>query len=706
MAYDAECRATRRATRWTAVTRWLALLFWSTAAGAQSLDMGLPEDGDLRATPVWGPDGVIVVVSGFGMSGLLPDQGFHVYRDEGRGFRRLTGPEGLKPAKDERDLVRILGRRRMETLGRQLQLDPARNTEQLLQAFRQREQRLFVWATLEPTLMEGLGVLYRDRDTLPGGSEVRYLATRLDGNGGEIQRGIVSAVTIGVPPMPLLPPLITGVEALDGAARVRWEPAVEDRASLGFHVYRGAGPEGPWQRLDSRLLLLLSQGQGLPVSGSFTDSTAGSGRTWYYSVTGQDFAGNESAYAVGPPYVPQDLGAPPVPEGVRVGSAGEGITLVWPNGPAPDLAGFRLQRRATRSGAGDFADLVTDLLPCALQDSNRFVDRSALPGVEYQYRLLAVDGAGNTSEPTVAFDGLFRNTKALLPPVALQAAPLTGAVRLDWQTGPSATAPDLAGFHVFRSTSVGGDKAQVSPLIPPDTLFFTDRDKALSPEGTYWYTVRTVNLEGVMSADSRPVAAAPQGLVLPEPPRKVKLTQDGEGLRLFWGELADRRIAGFHVYRQPGDAAPETWERLDAGGLDLETTHYLDRTARPGVAYRYMIRSVDTRDNEGVPSAILDGQLFEPAPPAPGNLGVHEENGSLVLQWNTVIGGTLKGYRIYRRREDQGSPQAVGMVESSMHSYRDDGLEPGVRYLYSISSISTTDREGVPSPEVDYLLRP
>ncbi len=684
----------------------LLALAWSGPAAAQSLDGGLPLDEELRATPIWGPRGVIVVLSGFSMSGLDPAAGFHVYRDEGRGFRRITDRGGLRALGDEQEMIRVIGRRRIERLVRQLDLDPARGQEELFRAFRQREEQLFVWATLDPALMEALGVLYRDEEARDAGATVRYLATVIGADGREERRGIAGEVQVGVPAMPLRSPRITDIELRQNSARIRWEADPEDRASLGFNVYRGPDAEGPWQKLNGSLLLLMSVGGGLPTAGSFTDSTLSMDRAWHYRVTGQDFAGNESAPAEAPPVLPVDTQAPAQPVGVRVDTAAEGILLVWPSEALADLAGYRVERRTKDSLVEDFSSLTESLLAPAGQDSNRFVDRSAQPGRTYEYRLQAFDAAGNASPYTVAFDGLFRSTAPLLPPGNLRAGAAGRAIRLDWEPGPSGSATDLAGYHIFRSLSIGGDKAQVSHLIDPDTLFFVDEDAALSPEGSYWYTVRSVNFEGVMSADSRPVAASPEGVILPDPPTQVRITQAEHALRLFWGGLGDRRIAGFHVERMVRDGAgPGPWQRLTTEALSREQTNYRDAGAAPGVDYSYRILSVDREGNPGPPSAVMDGRVFVPAPPAPGNLRIHAEAGALVLQWDPLIGveGTLT--RVYRRREDQAESRLLDSVPFGESRFRDTDVQGGVRYLYSLRSLSAGGKEGEGSAEVDYRLR-
>ena len=75
----------------------------------------------------------------------------------------------------------------------------------------------------------------------------------------------------------------------DGAVSVEWETAAE-LDNLGFHLYRGASADGPWERITASLI----QGLGSSPEGkrySFADRGLVNGQTYYYRLEDVDRSG-------------------------------------------------------------------------------------------------------------------------------------------------------------------------------------------------------------------------------------------------------------------------------------------------------------------------------------------------------------------------------------------------------------------------------
>jgi fibronectin type 3 domain-containing protein len=91
-----------------------------------------------------------------------------------------------------------------------------------------------------------------------------------------------------------------------------------------------------------------------------------------------------------PPGVPTDLrGASQAGSGTEPGR----VILEWTAVTSPDLAGYHVLR-----GEGPGATLQP--LTTAVVTSTGYVDTTIRPGVEYIYAVVAVDRAGNRSEPS------------------------------------------------------------------------------------------------------------------------------------------------------------------------------------------------------------------------------------------------------------------------------------------------------------------
>jgi fibronectin type 3 domain-containing protein len=176
------------------------------------------------------------------------------------------------------------------------------------------------------------------------------------------------------------------VEQRGDGIEVSWK-VDEDPDVVGYHLYRR----------DAH-----SRAFGGPVarptrdSDSFFDRTVTVGETYIYSVTAivsrQPLI--ESAITEVREVDYRDRFPPPVP-GSLVALAEDGrVRVVWEDSDAPDLAGYVVSRR---SGDGDWVRLTGEP-----QGGTEYVDTDVTAGVTYDYRVVAVDGAGNESDAAEA----------------------------------------------------------------------------------------------------------------------------------------------------------------------------------------------------------------------------------------------------------------------------------------------------------------
>ncbi|MEJ5331101.1 MAG: fibronectin type III domain-containing protein [Desulfobaccales bacterium] len=89
--------------------------------------------------------------------------------------------------------------------------------------------------------------------------------------------------------------------------------------------------------------------------------------------------------------VPRDLTPPPPPLNLVAVPTKQGVELRWDPSPAPDLAGYRVYRRAA-------GEPRATLLTPQLLTRPAYVDRQAAPGRLYIYQVTAVDDASPPNE--------------------------------------------------------------------------------------------------------------------------------------------------------------------------------------------------------------------------------------------------------------------------------------------------------------------
>jgi hypothetical protein len=137
------------------------------------------------------------------------------------------------------------------------------------------------------------------------------------------------------------------------------------------------------------------------------------------------------------------------------------------------------------------------------------------------------------------------------------------------------------------------------------------------------------------------------------------------------------------------------------------TTDYRDSGFDYGKTYAYLVRSVigspaGTLESSDSPLAIVTPQdTFPPAAPqgivaaiqpgtTPGSVAVE-------LSWSINVESDLAGYRVYRSEQEgeRGAPLTPQLLPSP--AYRDNSVQYGQRYWYTVTAVDRSGNESAPS---------
>lgn len=182
-------------------------------------------------------------------------------------------------------------------------------------------------------------------------------------------------------------PAPRGLQAKLGVARVllSWQPA-EAREVAGYRVERALAPEGPFVLLTQELL---------PRPRHEDLLRPGTGGTLHYRITAVGRGEAESAPSEVLAVPLPDVRPPGRPRITGAEAAPGGVVLRWEaGGPGDDLSSWLVLRG---TGLDDPGRLRGEPLE---PGARAFTDASAAPGERHVYRLVAVDRAGNRSEPS------------------------------------------------------------------------------------------------------------------------------------------------------------------------------------------------------------------------------------------------------------------------------------------------------------------
>ena len=320
-----------------------------------------------------------------------------------------------------------------------------------------------------------------------------YRVASVDSAGrvGPPSNGIVAVPHDRTPPAP--PSTAPAVEVVERQLRIRWTPSPSPDV-IGYHVYRGDAPNRMGRITDAPV-----QDTAFFDPGFEGEAGLRPGQRYVVSVTAVDRAYNESAPELVETAIPDD--DPPVrPTGLVLESHhGRHAVIRWSGSPSLDVDRYIVERtdpedaaQAAQVGAEGARPIIVG--ERAADAPRQVRDTTVVTGGTYVYRLVAVDTAGNRSEPAIDTLTLVDPTPPPAPRHAVARATAAG-VEVRWER---VVDDRLVGYRVYRATRPTGSFTAISPLLSDGERVYVD------PEGGpgHYYTVRAVDASGNTSAPS------------------------------------------------------------------------------------------------------------------------------------------------------------------------------------------------------------
>lgn len=525
-----------------------------------------------------------------------------------------------------------------------------------------------------------LGRFYADGG-LTRGVAYEYQVVFTDGTGRETDRRLAGQVTL----TNVVPASPTGgsVTAGDHAAMVGWQyPKYRGDPRdfvIGFHVYRADGSAGDMRRLTTAPVL---RDDAAPFA--YHDGDVRNDVAYRYQVTAVDMLGVESAPGAAVSLRATDKTPPAIPVGLAVENGDGVVRLVWRMSPETDAAGYHVERSAGLSQP--YTRLTRTALPVGAPE---WVDSAVTGGRQYFYRVIAVDAAGNASEPSNALSSLPLDRTPPLPPPAVSTVLRERRVVVRWTASPSR---DVQGYHVYRGDAPDRLVRLTSKPIAARELVDSGYAAAgLAPGRRY--------LVRVSAVDSSFNESAPAATELTLPDDEPPAAPGGFAVRGVLGRYAEIEWAGSSAL----DVQAYVLTRADSGGAPVEvgrfdaaTKAWRDTAVVTGRVYAYQLVAVDSAGN---PSAAVGDTLrygdFTP-PASPRYLAARVTPAGIELRWERVASADLAGYVVYRSTLPTGvfervTPQPVVELQFVDPTGRPD-------HFYVVRAVDRSQNESAASP--------
>ncbi|HSV14191.1 MAG TPA: Ig-like domain-containing protein [Tepidisphaeraceae bacterium] len=275
------------------------------------------------------------------------------------------------------------------------------------------------------------------------------------------------------------------------------------------------------------------------------------------------------------------------------------------------------------------------------------------------------------------------------PPAAPTTPVATGSgsgISLTWT---AVSAPLLAGYNVYRSTSSTGTFVKINSSVVATA---SDNDATAAAGSTYYYKITATDTWGCESAQSAVASATrPADSVAPAAPAGLTATGSSSGVTLSWTANIEADLAGYNVYRST--SATGTFFKLNTSGL-ITGTNFVDTTAPAGQASFYQVTAVDASSNESTAATANATRLVDTTPPAvPTGFSANGSTANITLSWSANTDSDLAGYNLYRSNTSGGALTKLNSTPLTALSFVDTAAQLSLPSYYQLRAVDTSGNE-------------
>ena len=306
--------------------------------------------------------------------------------------------------------------------------------------------------------------------------------------------------------------------------------------------------------------------------------------------------------------------------------------------------------------------------------THELLDQGLDDGVAYSYRVVAVDAAGNASDPGGPASVTTPDQTAPTAPVELKAVSTSQSVALSWKAATDNVGVDS--YVVYRDGL---------PLTSMSSSVTSFTDNALVGNSAHQYYVKAFDRADNEGPASNTVTRSFADTTAPTAPSGLARTLSGFTVRLTWRASTDNvGVQSYTIYR---------------GGVAVGTSTtlaYTDSTPPPGKTSTYTVRARDAAGNlSAVSNSVTAAVPADTTPPTmPTSLRLTAGTKQIVVAWNASSDNVgVQNYYLYRANAKY---RLLGKVTS----FTDTGLVTGNKYTYKVYAIDAAGNWSSPSASV------
>lgn len=369
---------------------------------------------------------------------------------------------------------------------------------------------------------------------------------------------------------------VTDVPSDDGTAlKLGWSANTVTNATC-YNIYRSPSAGGSYALV----------GQVAAPTKTYTDTGLTPGATYYYKVSASDAVGIESPSTAVASGVPTYDIIPATPTGVSAadvaGDSGGSVGVNWIAVTGSDVVAYRVYRSTSSGGTYAQVGEVT---------GTSYADSGLTNETPYYYKVASVNSHGNASVQSASVSATPRDNS--LPPAVPSGLAAVdhlndagSVIDVSWS---SVSVSDLAGYRLYRATSVGGPFTQI---YQGTALAYSDTGRT---DGTdYYYVVSAYDIDGNESGHSASVVARSKFDRAPTAAKGLfGLSGDGSASLAWFAATDTDAVTGYEIW------AKEGVDGEYAKVADSPTTSATTSGLTNGTTYYFKVRAYNAHGNLG-----------------------------------------------------------------------------------------------------------
>ncbi|MBD3228496.1 MAG: hypothetical protein GF329_09935, partial [Candidatus Lokiarchaeota archaeon] len=501
--------------------------------------------------------------------------------------------------------------------------------------------------------------------------------------------GFNSSIQSGIPNDSVKPNQVTGLIVINPTTGnqldLSWN-SNNDSDLIGYTVYRNTSISSFIKITDTS-------------NNWYNDTSVSDGITYYYKISAYDEVPNYGENSTANSGTSTDEIAPEKITNLDVSNPHTGNTLEisWTASAANDFLHYRIYRDTT---SGFTPSTGNNIINLTGSNNNSYIDTALTDGIQYYYRVSAVDDNYNEGEISDEKNGTSDNTVPPAKVTGLQVI-VVSDTQLDIIWTPN-TEPDLDLYMLYNSTTQGFVPSSSNWMANVSKSYNYYNDTSVSPGITYYYRIKAVDTANNVGDASDEVGGTPGGT----PPSKVKNLKilrvaEGNALNIQWDKnITETDVLKYNVYRSitPGFSIGPSY--LIASPFD---NYYNDSGLTDGTTYYYRVTAVDNEALEGASSDEKNNTPSDSVAPEKVTgltITVISSGNQLNLTWTASTAPDFTLYRIFRSQISGFTPSdSNNIVNTTNPYYLDTGLTDDITYYYRIKSLDEVPNVGVASDE-------